>query len=163
MRAFSQTFLTLSTVANTRGLKSIMENTPTPSQTSLTSRRLSFLVSGVLLFFSCHSYAAGPWYVSPDGSDASDCLSVAAACATINRVLGDVGFVAGDTVHVAVGTYTSTGDEVVLVDKSVVLSGGWNREFTAQTGRSTLDGNVARRGILIVDGLDVESVSGSVT
>ena len=34
----------------------------------------------------------------------------------------------GDTIHVAAGTYV----ESLLIDKSVVLQGGWNGTFTTQ-------------------------------
>ena len=68
--------------------------------------------------------AAGPWYVTPGGSDSNDCLSPATACASINGALNKPGFVVGDTVRVAVGTYTGAGSEVVMLDKSMTLSGG---------------------------------------
>ena len=91
--------------------------------------------------------AAGPWYVKPGGSDASDCLSPATACAMINGALNKPGFVVGDTIRVATGTYTGTGTEVVLLDKSATLSGGWNIAFTVQSGMSTIDGGAAREGM----------------
>jgi hypothetical protein len=91
--------------------------------------------------------AAGPWYVAPGGSDASDCLSPATACATINAAITKAA--AGETVNVATGTYTpifGTG-EVVLINKSINLQGGWDAAFTSQTGMSTIDGQVIWRGI----------------
>lgn len=91
--------------------------------------------------------AAGPWYVKPGGNDGNDCLSPATACATINGALNKPGFVAGDTILVATGTYTGTGAEVVLLDKSATLSGGWNISFTVQSGMSTIDGGAARYGM----------------
>jgi uncharacterized repeat protein (TIGR01451 family) len=99
--------------------------------------------------------AAGPWYVAPGGSDGNDCLSYGPtyACATINGALGKPGFEAGDTILVATGTYTGTGDQVVLLDKDATLSGGWNANFTAQSGASTIDGEGARRGITVNSGV----------
>ncbi|MBI5563441.1 MAG: hypothetical protein HY870_00995, partial [Chloroflexi bacterium] len=48
-------------------------------------------------------------------------------------------FAAGDEVRVATGTYTrDIGDEVVVVLKDATLSGGWDSEFTAQTGVSVI-------------------------
>lgn len=91
--------------------------------------------------------AAGPWYVSNAGDDNNDCLSASSACATINGALANPGFVAGDTILVAIGTYTGTGDEVVLLDKNVTLSGGWDDTFTSQSGMSTINGQGARQGI----------------
>ena len=49
-----------------------------------------------------------------------------APCATINAALNKPDFVAGDTIRVAAGTYTGAGEQVVLLDKSATLSGGWN-------------------------------------
>ena len=56
--------------------------------------------------------AAGPWYVAPGGSDSHDCLSPGSthACATINGALAKA--TSGDTILVATGTYTGTGDQV---------------------------------------------------
>ncbi|MCI0477464.1 MAG: hypothetical protein L0Y55_14555, partial [Anaerolineales bacterium] len=95
----------------------------------------------------------GIWYVAPPpaGNDSNDCATVTTPCATINAALNKPGFVAGDTVRVAVGTYTGTGDQVVLLNKSATLSGGWNSAFTAQTGMSTIDGERVRRGISVYD------------
>lgn len=87
-----------------------------------------------------------PWYVAPGGSDSNSCLSVGAPCATINGAIGKA--TAGDTVYVATGIYTSsTGSEVVVVDKDIMLSGGWDNGFATQTGMSTVGGDGARRGI----------------
>lgn len=91
------------------------------------------------------AHAAGPWYVIPTGDDNNDCLSPGTACATINGALGKAS--AGDVINIAVGTYTGTGFEVVFVDKSVTLAGGWDVSFTAQSGMSILDGQGQRRGI----------------
>ena len=98
---------------------------------------------------AARALAATVWYVSPGGSDGSDCLRPATACASMNGALDQLSLVAGDTVNVAVGTYTGTGAEVVLVNKGATLSGGWDRAFTTQTSTSTIDGEHARTGIRI--------------
>ena len=90
--------------------------------------------------------AAGVWYVANGGSDSKNCATPATACASINAALGKPGFVAGNTVRVAVGTYTGSGDQVVLLNKDATLSGGWNAAFTAQTGMSTIVGEGVRNG-----------------
>jgi pimeloyl-ACP methyl ester carboxylesterase len=95
----------------------------------------------------------GRWHVAPGGNDGNDCLSPGAACATINGALQKHRFMAGDTVLVAAGTYTGIGAEVVLVDKSATISGGWDGAFTAQNGVSTIDGEDARGSITVKDGL----------
>jgi len=80
------------------------------------------------------------WYVAPGGNDANNCQSPAAPCATINGALTKPNFLPGDTIRVAVGTYGGTGNEVVLLDKSAILSGGWDTTFTLQSGTSTVTG-----------------------
>jgi hypothetical protein len=91
--------------------------------------------------------AAGPWYVAPGGDDGNDCLSPGTACATINGASSKAN--PGDTIYVATGTYTGTGNSVVLLDKDVTLSGGWDASFTTQSGSSTIDAEDARRGITV--------------
>src|SRR5207253_2016465 len=87
------------------------------------------------------------WYVATTGLDSHSCASVAAACLTINGALGKA--VTWDRIEVATGTYAGTGTEVVLINKNITLSGGWNAGFTAQSGTSAIDGGAARRGISI--------------
>jgi Zn-dependent metalloprotease len=92
------------------------------------------------------------WYVATTGSNTNNCQTPATACATINGALGKTGFIAGDTVLVGDGTYTGPGlQQVVLLDKNVSLSGGWNATFTSQNGWSTVDGQNARTPILVAD------------
>jgi uncharacterized repeat protein (TIGR01451 family) len=93
--------------------------------------------------------AAGPWFVAPSGNDSNDCAGSATACASINGALNKPGFVAGDTIKVASGTYTGIGAEVALLNKNASLSGGWDNSFTTQSGMSTLDGESTRRGVTI--------------
>ena len=85
------------------------------------------------------------WYVATTGNNANTCLSAGSPCQTINAAIGKAS--AGDTIRVAVGTYTGTGTEVVLINKGVTLSGGWNAAFTTQSGTSTIDGQATRRGV----------------
>jgi hypothetical protein len=68
-------------------------------------------------------------------------------CLTINGAINKAS--AGDTVDVAVGTFTGTGTNVVTIDKDLTLSGGWTGSFTQQTGRSTIDGEDAHRGVFV--------------
>jgi uncharacterized repeat protein (TIGR01451 family) len=126
----------------------------------MTVNRHSWLAVAVLAFMatlmvivlvSQPAHAAGPWYVAPGGSDGNTCLSAVSPCATINGALGKIS--PGDTVLVATGTYTGTGTEVVSLNISTTLSGGWNSGFIAQTGMSTIDGQGARRGVTVNNGV----------
>ncbi len=90
-------------------------------------------------------------YVAPGGNDSHTCLSPATACATIPGALSKA--TSGDSIKVAVGTYTGTDTQVVLINKNIALSGGWDAGFTSQTSTSTIDGQNARDGIWIDNGI----------
>lgn len=93
---------------------------------------------------SHEAQAAGAWYVAVTGSDLDDCQSTSTPCATINGAIGKA--TSSDTIYIATGIYTNTtGSEVVLLNKDLTLSGGWNADFTQQTGMSTIDGEGERR------------------
>jgi len=109
---------------------------------------LSILVVLVLTLSTTGSVqAAGPWYVAPVGSDSNSCTSAGEPCLTINGAIAKA--TAGDTINVTIGTYTGTGNEVVLINKNITLLGGWDAGFTTRSGLSTIDGQQARRGITI--------------
>ena len=105
------------------------------------------IVPGLLTFNGMHVQAAGPWYVTPNGSDSNDCLSPGTACATINAAISKSSD--ADTIFVALGTYTSTSDRVVYVNKGVNLSGGWDAAFTTQSGYTAIDGQNMRLGVVV--------------
>jgi len=108
------------------------------------------LIVGVLVMIAGSSQpsgAAGPWYVAPGGNDANSCQAPAQPCATIDGAIAKAS--SGDTILVATGVYTSTGDQVVLLDKGAHLSGGWDSSFTMQAGAAIIDGQQSRRGIII--------------
>jgi PKD repeat protein len=81
------------------------------------------------------------------GNDSNDCQSPSTPCATINGALNNPVFLGGDTILVASGTYTGINTEVVLLNRDVTLSGGWDESFTSQNGISILDGQGVQRGI----------------
>jgi len=95
----------------------------------------------------------GPWYVSPEGDDNNDCLTPTTSCATINGTIAKAS--SGDTIYVASGTYTGIHAEVVLLDRNVTLSGGWEwaENISEQSGASTLDGQGVRRGVRVASGV----------
>ncbi len=91
--------------------------------------------------------SVGQWYVSPQGNDNKSCTSPSAPCATIMAALRKAGD--GEIIYIAVGTYTRTeGTSVVLVEKSISLSGGWDASFSRQDGYTTIDAEWEGEGIL---------------
>jgi hypothetical protein len=93
------------------------------------------------------------WYVSIGGNNSNDCQNPASTCATISEVFAKPGFTSGDTVLMAAGMYTGTGDQVLLLEKSARLLGGWNETFTTQNGHSIIDGEHSRKGIRVNSGV----------
>lgn len=92
--------------------------------------------------------AGGVWYVRAGGADTGLCATPATACATINVAIGKAA--AGDRIVIAADVFQRTsGSEVVRVDKPIFLSGGWDSDFTAQTGFTHVDGGGTSRGILV--------------
>jgi len=90
------------------------------------------------------------WYVATTGNDANSCLAPASPCATIQGAI-DKAANGGDTIQVAVGTYTRLGSglDVVLLNKNLALSGGWDAGFVAQIGHATIDGLNNNRGVSV--------------
>jgi hypothetical protein len=128
-------------------------NPRSPAMKMLT--RLFLYLSLMVLFFHL-SYsgtyrvdAASVLYVSPTGNDSSACNLATAPCASINAAINKS--LPGDTIKISLGTYKSTGEQVVLITKNINLLGGWNSSFTSQTGRSVLDGENARRVVKVND------------
>jgi hypothetical protein len=119
------------------------------------NRRRLVLFNGAVFFGLCFiailllllsgpletALAAGPWYVAPGGDDGNSCQSPSAPCETINGAIGKAS--GGDTIYVALGTYTPLGDGWMGIEKDITLSGGWDGTFTTQDGTSTIDGEGA--------------------
>lgn len=118
------------------------------SRAVLTLAADGLLTVAMVILASWSTFAAGPWYVAPNGDDGDDCLSPTTPCATINGAIARSS--SGDTIYVATGTYTGTGSAVVLLNKDVTLSGGWEWDGTLiiQSGASVIDGEGSRRGIV---------------
>ncbi|TLM98463.1 DUF1565 domain-containing protein, partial [bacterium] len=77
--------------------------------------------------------AAGPWFVSPTGNDADDCLSESSACLSITAAIGKA--TAGDTINVLAGMYV----ENVNVNKAVTIvgAGSGTTSIVGTTGNAT--------------------------
>ena len=88
------------------------------------------------------------FYLSPNGNDGNTCVTPADPCATLEGVQTRPLFRAGDTILAEQGVYTGSGAAAV-VTKGLILHGGYDAAFSAQTGMSTFDGQSARGGMLV--------------
>ncbi|MBP8948894.1 MAG: right-handed parallel beta-helix repeat-containing protein, partial [Candidatus Promineofilum sp.] len=75
----------------------------------------------IALMRGAPALAAGDRYVDPTGSDSGDCANVAAPCLTIAYAVAQA--TAGDTIHLAAGTYTGPGNQHVILSKALTLAG----------------------------------------
>jgi len=87
------------------------------------------------------------------GDDSNSCTSIATPCRNIQETVNKAR--AGDVIYAAGGTYlfsTNATPNVVIINKNITLSGGWNPDFTSQDGASTIDGANVNNGILAISG-----------
>ncbi len=116
----------------------------------------TFVISLIILTMTsvwlANVYAGGPWFVSPAGSDASDCLTLATACKTVAAAMLKAS--SNDIIVVAGGTYT----EGLTIDKDLTLIGFGSDATTLSGGKSqrvvTVTSGVSARiyDLAIVDG-----------
>ncbi len=118
------------------------------------------VVAGLLLAFACsglvnlpRTAAAATYYVAGYGSDANTCQSPNTACASINGALSKAS--EGDTIKVTAETFYGYGPDFVYITKDIILSGGWNEDFTMQVGRTVLDGQGKRVVLETLQGANV--------
>ncbi len=103
---------------------------------------LSLILGYLALFRPSPVSAATTYYVAGYGSDGNDCLSPGFACRSINGALSKAS--EGDTIKVTSETYYGYGPDFVFITKDIVLSGGWNKDFTMRVGWTILDGQGKR-------------------
>src|SRR5688572_162402 len=83
------------------------------------------------------SFAGAIWYVLTTGNNSNSCSSTGSPCATINGAIAKASD--GDTIYVSSGLYQGSA-AIVGITKSITILGGWNSNFSTQTGFSILDG-----------------------
>jgi fibronectin type 3 domain-containing protein len=124
----------------------------------------------VLCLLAAAPALAGDLFVKPNGSGTACVQSSPCSLATaLARA------VANDSIYLAAGVYTGTGPQVVLLDRTVSLLGGWSGAPAGAVVRdpvaheSVLDGENARRVVKIIaagvtlDGLTIRRGNASGT
>ncbi len=112
--------------------------TDTPASTEITSNASSANEEITAL--------AATWYVATTGDDVNDCSTIATPCLTIQKAINLAA--SGDTIHVAIGTYSDGSSSYVAnINKDIILSGGWNSSFSLQEGFSIIDGQTTKSGV----------------
>ncbi|MBI5962993.1 MAG: M4 family metallopeptidase, partial [Chloroflexi bacterium] len=123
-------------------------DTPTPTPPIIPENDISSEPNAEVLL------APITYYVNiSTGNDSNSCTSIAAPCKHIQEAINKAA--SGDVINVAIGTYlfsTNGSPNVVIINKDITLSGGWNTSFTSQNGASTIDGANTKNGILVISG-----------
>ncbi|MGE5224345.1 MAG: right-handed parallel beta-helix repeat-containing protein [Omnitrophica WOR_2 bacterium] len=70
-------------------------------------------------------------YVAPDGNDGTQCETIANRCRTVQHAVDAAS--PFDEIRVAMGTYKGTAGTMIHIEKTVILSGGWNSRFSARS------------------------------
>ena len=91
------------------------------------------------------------WYVSSSGDDDNDCQAPFTSCATINGAIGKAS--SEDTIYITSGIYTGSTSTVVTINKNITLAGGWDSNYTTQSGLTVIDGQSIHRGAIINSGV----------
>jgi len=104
-------------------------------------------------------------YVSRNGNDANDGLSVSTPVKSLPRAMDIAGGIEGNKrveVRVEVGVY-SKGDGLsspnvpnagfVIIRPNITISGGWDSSFSSVVGKSVLDGNNSLLHIIEISGV----------
>ncbi|HYV85614.1 MAG TPA: thrombospondin type 3 repeat-containing protein [Patescibacteria group bacterium] len=93
------------------------------------------------------------WYVKPPskgGNDSNSCQFKKQACATINGAIAKAQ--AWDAIYVTADSYKGSPPQVVDVNKDMIISGGWDDNFTVQSGMTTIDGDGTTRCLTVEAG-----------
>ncbi len=104
----------------------------------------------------------GLWFVSTTGGDdTNNCATPQSPCLTIPKVLGLPTFVEGDTIRVTSGSFPYSEEPFALIlDKDVMLSGGWDATFSGLNGFNTsIEGKFGGLQILASTSVSMETFS----
>jgi fibronectin type 3 domain-containing protein len=126
--------------------------------------RVVAVASAFVVLLAAADTSATDLFAKPSGSGTACVQSAPCTLATALATASG-----GDSIYLGAGGYSGTGDQVVLLDKSVNLLGGWDGAASGSIRRdhaaftSTLNGQNARRVITIagagvaptVDGLSI--------
>lgn len=85
-----------------------------------------------------------------DRAGENDCYTASAPCRTPSNAVSHA--TAQGAILLAAGTYplaNSSDIAVIKLERDMVLSGGWNSDFTGQTGRSTLNSGTNKYGLWV--------------
>jgi fibronectin type 3 domain-containing protein len=132
--------------------------------TAISHVRVVSVAVAVVALLAAAGTSATDLFVKPAGSGTA---CVRSAPCTLPTALA--ASIAGDTIYLGTGSYTGTGNEVVLLDRTVNLLGGWDGAASGPIKRdhvvftSSLNGQNARRVITIlgegtaptIDGLSI--------
>ena len=133
--------------------------TITPSKLGQTFSPVNRSYTNVLANYVTQDYTSqgsGPvaYYVNiATGNNSNSCTSITAPCRNIQEAVNKAS--TGAVIYVVSGRYlfsTNSTPNVVIIDKNLKLSGGWNSDFSSQNGASTIDGANVNNGILAISG-----------
>jgi len=111
----------------------------------------------ILLVMGASAASAADWYVATTGNDANDCMTAATACMTLQAAVNKAA--AGDTIHVAAGTYPVGG--LVSVNKRLNLLGAQaGNDARTRAGAESILSNSQGMSVsassVVIDGFTVE-------
>lgn len=128
--------------------------TPSKANTTFTPASRDYADVQSDLYNQNYIAERGAFYVNiATGNNSNSCTTVATPCRNIQEAINKA--TDGDVIKVAGGTYlfsTNISPNVVIINKNLSLSGGWNSDFSLQNGASTIDGANTNNGILAISG-----------
>src|SRR5579862_6380486 len=109
------------------------------------------------------SAATNTLFVAPGGSDANNCLSIGAACATLGHALALAASDTGDTIMISPGTYTMTAGSSNTVPSGasgnglIIESNGGTAANTIINAAGAINGLAINANNVTVNNLTIEN------